>query len=168
MCIIGVKIFESLTSLPVSIIINYRVSACPCLAALLLLCCFEGCNSAVLAVSTKGRTRWQHHFLFNFFFQQRLRSHNSHSINGLPMVVSDIIYKIKVYIVISLASNNPNSQYNIYQLNSLSLSHSVSLSYSAPLSYSILRKSCCIIGLPDIIGCDHIIGCHTCLPLSTQ
>lgn len=84
MCITGIdKIFESLTGLPVSIVINSRASAHPCLAALLLLCCFEGCTSAVLAVSTKGRTRWQHHFLFYFIFlaEATLCYHNVVRIN---------------------------------------------------------------------------------------
>lgn len=85
MCIAGIdKICESLTSLPVGIIINYRVSARPCLAGLLLLCCFEGCTSAVLAVSTKGRTRWQHHFFSLFFFflaEAMLSYHNRVKIN---------------------------------------------------------------------------------------
>lgn len=77
MCITGIdKICESLTSLPVSIVINCRVSARPCLAGLLLLCCFEGCTSAVLAVSTKERTRWQHHFFSLFFLSEAMLSYH--------------------------------------------------------------------------------------------
>lgn len=113
MCITGIdKIFESLSGLPVSIVINSRASAHPCLAALLLLCCFEGCTSAVLAVSTKGRTRWQHHFLFYFIFlaEATLCYHNVVRINvklgqSCHQWLADSFtgyIKVKVCIVISL------------------------------------------------------------------
>lgn len=49
------KIVESLISLPVSPITNYRVPARSVLAVLLPLCYFERCNSADLAVGTKGK-----------------------------------------------------------------------------------------------------------------
>lgn len=56
MCItVPDKIVESLISLPVSPITNYTVSARSVLAVLLPLSYFERCNSADLAVGTKGR-----------------------------------------------------------------------------------------------------------------
>ncbi len=56
MCITGPdEIVDSWISLPVSPITNYRVPARSVLAALLPLCYFERCNSADLAVGTKGR-----------------------------------------------------------------------------------------------------------------
>lgn len=54
------KIGESLISLLVSHITNYRVPARSVLAILLPLCYFERCNSADLAVGTKGRRGRQH------------------------------------------------------------------------------------------------------------
>lgn len=64
---------------------------------------------------------------------------NSPSIIGLPMVFRDIIYKSK----------------SVY-------CDQLSLTIQTPsITGTILRKSYCVIGLPDITGCGHIIGRYT-------